>query len=147
MSVINKSIVIKAPVSKVFGFVTNPENWTRYVTSLVEVNNLSPDAPKKGSTFKWAYRMMGVKFRGKGTVTDNVKNKRFALSLEGKHPVSETYEFSDKGDGSTELKVKVEYEIPSKVFSAIADKLVVQRLNAIEARNVLEKIKLFCEGT
>jgi uncharacterized membrane protein len=146
MSVINRSVLINAPVRKVFEFVTSPENWTRYVTSLVEVRNLSADTPMKQSTFSWTYRMMGVKFSGKGSVTEYVKNKRFGLNLKGKADINEHYEFSDAGDGATKLNVKIEYEMPGEILKFIANSKLVEKLNNLEAKNVLEKVKAMCEG-
>jgi uncharacterized membrane protein len=130
----------------VFDFVTSPENWTRYVTSLVEVKNLSQDAPARESTFDWTYRMMGVKMSGKGTVTEYVKNRKFGLSLKGRASLTESYEFSDAGDGSTELNVKVDYDMPGEMLKVIANSKLVERLNNIEAKNVLDKIKVMCEA-
>lgn len=146
MSLITQSIVINAPVGKVFDFVVDPGNWTRYVTSLVDVRNMSADTPAEGSTFVWEYKMMGMKFTGKGTVTDNVRNKSFGLSLQGKFPIKETYGFVDRGDGSTEFSISIEYEVPGDLLGVIADKLLVEKLNVLEAKNVLEKIKTLCEG-
>jgi uncharacterized membrane protein len=146
MSTISKAVKINASVSKVFSVVINPENWTRYVTSLTNVGDLSPDAPAKGSTFSWEYKMMGVKFRGKGTVTENVRNKSFGLTMEGKFPVKEHYDFMDSSDGSTELKIKIEYEMPGELLKIIANIPLVEKLNALESKNVLEKIKLMCEA-
>jgi len=146
MPVISQSITINAPVGKVFDYVTNPENWTRYVTSLVDVTDLSDDTPAKGSTFSWVYKMMGLKFAGKGTVAVNEKDKRFGLTLEGKHSINESYEFSDKGDGASELKINIEYEVPGALLNALSKTGIVEKLNNIEAQQVLDKIKTFCEA-
>lgn len=146
MPVIKQSIAINAPVSKVFEYVVSPDNWTRYVTSLVDVTDFSDDVPAKGSTFSWVYKMMGLKFAGKGTVTENRKDKSFGLLLEGKHTIMEAYEFADKGGSASELKINIEYEIPGSVLGAIANKLIIEKLNNIEATQVLEKIKTVCEA-
>jgi uncharacterized membrane protein len=146
MPVISQSIEIKAPVGRVFDYVTSPENWTSYVTSLVDVTDLSEDAPKKGSTFSWVYKMMGLKFAGKGTVSNYEKDKSFGLILEGKHTIREAYDFVDKGDGASELKINIEYEMPGAVLSAIAKSSIVEKLNNIEAQQVLDKIKTLCEA-
>lgn len=146
MPVISQSVAINAPASKVFDYVTSPANWTRYVTSLVDVTDLSEETPQKGATFSWVYKMMGLKFSGKGTVTEYEKDKSFSLLLEGKHTIKEAYEFADKGDGASELKVNIEYEIPGSVLGVIANKLIIEKLNNIEATQVLEKIKTVCEA-
>lgn len=144
MATISMTRSINAPVGKVFGFVTAPENWTRYVTSLVDVRDLSPDAPKKGSTFKWEYKMFGVRFKGKGTVIDNVRNKSFSLALEGKMPIAEHYDFIDKGDSTTDLTVRIEYEMPAIMEEIMPSKLI-EKMNSLEAKNVLDKVKMLCE--
>jgi uncharacterized membrane protein len=146
MPVISQTITINAPVSKVFDYVTTPDNWTRYVTSLVDVTDLSDNTPQKGSTFSWVYKMMGLKFSGKGTVSDYEKDKSFGLMLEGKHTIKEAYEFVAKGDAASELKINVEYEMPGAVLSAIANSSIAEKLNSIEAQQVLDKIKTVCEA-
>lgn len=146
MSKVHKSVIINAPVGKVFSFVTAPENWTRYVTSLVAVTDQSPDLPAKGGTFKWQYKMMGVKMSGKGEVSESVKNKVFGLRLTGKASINEHYEFESNPDGTTTLKVGIDYEMPGEMMQAIANSKLVEKLNAMESKNVLDKIKAMCEA-
>lgn len=145
MARIIKKIVINAPAEKVFGFVTSPDNWIRYVTSLTDVRDISSMKVEAGTTFKWTYRMLGMNFHGKGHVTENVKNKRFGLKMEGSMPIIETYLFIPV-DGGTELSVEIQYEMPGKIMGAIANKGLIEKINKKEADAVLGKIKLFCEG-
>lgn len=144
MSEIKQSIVINAPVSKVFEFVTNPANWPRYVTNLMDVKDMSPDIPAKGSTFTYQYKIMGFKVDGKGTVTENIKDKSFVLSFESVVPIKERYDFVEKGDSTTEFFFNLQYEVPGQIL-AVANKLLIEKLNTIEAKNVLQKIKAECE--
>jgi len=145
MSQISQSIKINAPLSAVFDYVTNPENWTRYVTSLVDIRNLSDDEPKAGTTFEWTYRMLGVNNDGRGRIIDFEKDKEFAMEMEGSFPIKETFLFTEDGT-STELTFQINYDVPGKVLGVIADKLVVERLNVKEAVAVLNKIKDICEA-
>jgi hypothetical protein len=145
MAVISKSAHIKAPLEKVFETVTNPENWTHFVTSLEEISDLSPDAPAAGSTFRWKYNMMGIKFKGGGTITEYDKNKNFGFAFKSIVQIAEHYDFIDLGDGTTELKARVEFETPLKVLKIFHTKRMVEKLNGAEARNILNKIKILCE--
>jgi ligand-binding SRPBCC domain-containing protein len=145
MSQITQSIKINAPLTKVFDYVSNPENWTRYVTSLVDVRNMSSDTPTSGMTFDWTYRMLGVNNDGTGRITDFEKNKKIAMKMEGSFPIQETYSFAGD-EQSTELTFDINYDVPGKVLGVIADKLVVERLNVKEALAVLNKIKDICEA-
>ena len=143
MPEIKESIVIKSPVSKVFEFITNQDNWSRYITNLVEVKDMSPDMPAKGSTFTYKYKIMGFNFEGKGTVTENVKDKSFSLSFESVVPIKEGYEFLDRGN-STEFFFYLEFGIPGPM-GAIFDNRLIEKLSVMDAKNILEKIKAMCE--
>jgi coenzyme Q-binding protein COQ10 len=145
MARITQSIKINAPLSAVFDYVTNPENWTRYVTSLVDVRNVSDEVPKAGTTFEWTYRMLGVNNDGKGSIVEFEKGSKFAMAMEGSFPIKETFTF--QGDEkSSELNFEIKYDVPGKVLGVIADKLVVERMNVKEAIAVLNKIKDICEA-
>lgn len=145
MAKVSKNISINAPVSKVFSFVTSPENWTKYVTSLVDVKDVSSPKVEPGTTFRWTYRMLGMNFHGKGQVTENIKNKKFGMKMEGSFPITETYNFSSDDKG-TELYVEVEYDMPGKIMGVIANKGLMEKINKKEAETVLGKIKLLCEA-
>ena len=146
MPVVTKSMEIKAPVEKVFQVVTDPDNWTKYVSNLVEVTDLSQDIPAKCSTFAWKYRMMGFTFGGTGTVTDNQPGESFAMAFESKFPIKESYVFKDAGDGVTVLEVTIDYEMPSPMKAMFGDSSVMEKINDMESRGVLEKVRALCEN-
>ncbi len=144
MATITRKIKIGAPVERVFQFVVSPDNWTKYVTSLVDVRDVSSPKVEKGTTFTWKYRMLGMDFGGKGTVTENVSNEKFGMKMEGGFPITENYGFQ-KVDGGMELTVQVIYETPSRIMQAVSKTGLVEKLNQKEADAVLEKIKIMCE--
>lgn len=59
-------------------------------------------------------------------------------------PIKENYGFVDKGDSTTEFFFHLEYGMPAKL-DAVVDKLLVEKLNVMDAKNILEKIKAMCE--
>ena len=146
MAIIRKSVKINASAGKVFKVVTDPGNWTRYVTSLMAVTHLSKDAPGTGSTFRWEYKMMGVRFSGKGEVTENVRNRRFGLMLKGKATITEGYDFIPNEDGTTTLQINIEHDLPSALLNRMMDNALIRKLNNIESGHVLKKIKVMCEA-
>lgn len=144
MAVIKRSVEINAPLRKVFEFVSKPENWTKYVTSLIAVENISDDPIKVGTTFDWTYRMLGMDFNGKGKVLEYEQDSRFKMVMEGHFPIIETYIFQGD-DTKTTLTVQIEYDLPGKLLGVLADRVVVEKLNVKEADTVLDKIKTLCE--
>jgi hypothetical protein len=89
--------------------------------------------------------MMGMNFHGRGHVTENTKNKKFGLKMEGSFPITESYTFLPTEKG-TELSIEVQYEMPGKIMSVVANKGLMEKINKKEADNVLSKIKLLCEA-
>jgi anaerobic magnesium-protoporphyrin IX monomethyl ester cyclase len=140
-----RKININAPVRSVFEYVTDPKNWTHYVTSLVDVRNISSDPLKAGTTYEWTYRMLGINLDGIGSVVDFIKDRKFAMEMEGAFPIRETFTF--QGDStSTLLTFEIRYNVPGKVLGVMADKLVIEKLNVTEAVAVLNKVKDICES-
>ena len=144
MSKFSRKVKIKASPKEVFDFVVDPENWTKYVTSLINVRDLKPKKAGKGTKFKWTYRMMGINMHGAGEITEFVQNRRFGLKMEGKHAITENYTFASV-DGGTELTFEIEYYMPGKIMGVVEKTGLVEKLNKKESENVLGKIKMFCE--
>ncbi len=144
VSRISKAIRIKAPLDKVFDFVTDHTNWTKFVNGLVGIRNVSGTVITAGITFEWSYRMVGINFNGRGEVVSFHKNREFSMKMDGAFPVRETYRFEKDAHG-TMLSVDIEYEMPGKVLGAIADRLIIERLNRKEAESILKRIKTICE--
>lgn len=133
MSTIRESIIINAPVDRVFRFVTNPGNWTKCVESLTAVSNFSSLHMEPGTTFAWEYRAAGGTRHGIGHINQNVLNAKFSMSMDGDAALTETYTFTPREDG-TELTVQIgsSEEAPGE---------------GEEAGRILETIKKLCEET
>ncbi len=144
-STVSASVRVHAPVEKVFAYVTDPQNWTKYVTSLVEVRGLPGGAPEAGMTFEWTYRMLGINFRGAGTVSVVRKDRAFGLQMRGGFRAEESFRF-EREAAATVLTAEITYEMPGKVLGVIANRLVVEKINRKEAQAVLMKIKAICEA-
>lgn len=142
---VSKSVRIQAPLQKVFAYVTTPANWTKFVTSLVDVRDVSTPLPEKGTTFAWTYRMVGMNFDGTGTVLEYKKNRKFGMTMHSSFPIQETYRF-EGDDEATTLTVEIAYQVPGKVLGVLANRLVIEKVNAREAEAVLKKIKTICEA-
>jgi ligand-binding SRPBCC domain-containing protein len=140
-----RTIEINAPVERVFEYVTSPENWTHYVTSLVDVRGISNENLKAGTKYKWTYRMLGINLSGKGKVVNIKKNREFSLEMDGAFPIKETFNF-DGDAGSTTLTFEIRYDVPGRVLGVIANRLVVEKLNVKEAVAVLNKVRDICEA-
>ncbi len=142
MAKVKKSIIISAPVEKVFNYLADQKNQPDWIPSMVEVWDTSE--PAVGSTFKWKYKMAGVLLEGETTVTELVPNK--SLRTLSKGAVASDWLFLlEASDGRTELELTIEYTIPVPVLGKVAEKIMLKR-NEREADLAIENIKVTMES-
>jgi len=140
---IHAEVNIKAPMEKVFEFVTNPNNIPLTLPGLIENTNV-PELPvKKGDKFNFKYKLLGVIIEGI-VVVDEIHSPtiyNFSTSL---GITSHWKEQLSEKDGSTNLVLDVEYETPESLFEKI--KLdVAKQANQKDAEQFLQNIKLALE--
>jgi uncharacterized membrane protein len=142
MKEITKSVLINAPVEKVYEFLANPENLPAVWPSLVEVKNVKWDPSGKHS-FDWTYKMVGIHFHGHADTTQVEKSRRVVSKNEGGIASTFHYTYESK-NGGTQLGLRVEYEMPNKVLAKLAEPLVT-RLNERETETFLNNVKMVME--
>lgn len=143
MAKIEKSILINAPVEKVFEFMSKPENLPEIWPSLQEVRNVQP-LPNGGYCYDWSYKMAGLRFDGKAEWIEFVKNQRIVDKNESSIP--STFVWSYRADnGGARVTVNVDYTIPSAALGKLAEP-IIHRMNEHEAEIVLANLKARMEG-
>lgn len=127
---IEKSIVIKAPVEKVFAFVTNVDNFGKTQPPEMEMEVLSRDeGPSRvGFTAKIRAKAGGQVWEVEDEITEFVENERYSGRQKGgalkKFVHTSLFE---PVEGGTKLTSIVEYELPFSLLGAIMDKLKVRK--------------------
>ena len=124
MPTINSSTKIKAPVDKVFAYVTDPTNLAEWMVGITEVKDVTGSGV--GQHHHWTYKMVGVPLHGKTTITEHVPNERFATKSEGGATSIFTFTFAPH-EGGTKLNMNVDYTIPIPVLGKLAEQLVLKR--------------------
>jgi len=144
MSKISKSIDVQAPVERVYEFMTKPDNLPSIWPSLVEVSKaeLKPDG---WHSFDWVYKMAGIRFTGHSETTEVEANRRYVSKNERGIPSTFEFLFDAKGN-KTHVTINVDYTIPGKLLSRLAEPLV-HRMNEREAETLLLNLKDHMEVT
>lgn len=140
---IEKSIVIDAPIERVFGIAAQVERIPEWFP--IDVRNSSVKVAEKGGTYEWTYTMLGMKFDGKGEFVEVTPGERVYLKTEGGIPSTFDYRYAREGDAKTRVSVTIDYEVPGKLLGKIADKLIVERVNENTAEHALKNLKSLCE--
>lgn len=141
MQTVKKSIDIHAPVDRVFSYVEDPNNQLEWMTSLMDVRNISGGAQEL--QFEWTYKMAGVSLDGETARSQHIVNERLVSKSKG--GIESTFDFVfTPTDSGTRLDLTIEYEIPIPVLGKLAEKIVAKR-NERETELNLQSIKENCE--
>ena len=132
-----KTIIISAPVEKVFNYVEDPTNLPEIWSSLVEVKDVER-LPNGGTKLGWVYKMTGVRFEGTTETTEYVANQR--LVTKNKGGVSSIITWTFESEDDTKVTFEVDYTLNIPVLRKLAEPLLV-KLNENEADLLLSNLK------
>lgn len=136
---LKKSIVIRAPVEKVFTYMRDARSNLEWLPGVMEITDVHDTPEHVGSHFRWAYKMAGLRFEGQTTLVEYVANKR--MVTEGKGAISNRWQFDYTATPEgTRLDLDVQYTIPMLVLGRLAEK-AIQGQNEREAELALSNVK------
>jgi uncharacterized protein YndB with AHSA1/START domain len=143
MVTVEQTIVIHAPVEKVFGFATVPSHLPEFWPSMVEVKDVQP-LPNGGHRFSWVYKMVGMRFDGTSEDVEYAPNQRLVQKSRGGIEATITWTFLSAAEG-TQVSFKGEYTVPVPLFGRVAEAVIV-KVNEHEAQALLANLKAQMEG-
>ena len=135
---IEKTITINAPVEKVFGYVSEPTNLLEIWPSLVEVKDVQR-LPNGGHSFRWVYKMAGMRFEGSSEITEYVANQRAVTKTKGGIESIHTAIYQPEA-GGTKVTIEVEYTVPIPLLGRLVEAFIVKQ-NEHEAEVYLANLK------
>jgi hypothetical protein len=138
MAKLMKSILIGAPVEKIFAYMNNPNNLPEIWPSMVEVKDVQT-LPNGGACFNYIYKMAGIRLEGFSEDTEYVLNQRTVSKSSGGIEGWTTFSYETTGQG-TKVTVDEEYKVPVPVIGKLAE-VVIIKLNEHEADVLLENLK------
>jgi uncharacterized protein YndB with AHSA1/START domain len=142
-SALEKTITINAPIEKVFGYVEEPTNLPEIWPSLVEAKDVQR-LPNGGTSFRWVYKMAGVRFEGTSEDTDYVANQRVVSKTKGGIESTVTWTFQPEA-GGTKVTYEAEYTVPIPLLGKLAESFIVKQ-NEGEAELILANLKARMEA-
>ena len=148
MTKIEKSIIINAPIKKVFAFVTDPNNFARAQPPETQTKVLSrPEGPLAvGRSWRMSMKAAGQLYEWENEITEVIENQKVSGRQKGgafkKLEWTQSFEPSD---GSTKFSFAAEYEMPYSLFGKIIDKLKVEKETNKNFDYFIKKIKELIE--
>jgi uncharacterized membrane protein len=116
MALVERDIVINAPMDAIYSFGAVPDNLPQWYVGITAVN-ADGVWPEVGGQVGVTYHASGIDF--------------------------ELY--TDEG-GGTHAFVAFDYDLPGGVLGQMADKLVVEQMNIENGEQSLSNLKAICEG-
>jgi hypothetical protein len=142
--IVSSSLLIKAPVSKIFDFLANPQNHllidgSGQLQDFIDV----PERLFLGAKFSMDIKM-GPKYKVTNTVIEFEENKVIAWKHFGRHVWK--YELEDKGDNATLVTESWNWgTMPFGTRTGI-EILGFPKKNLENIRKTLEKIAILCSN-
>ncbi len=128
MAEIHKSVTIEAPVEKAFEIVDDPENFPRYVPNVSQVVDVHRSDRRLGDSFRVIYKVLGLTFDEKFTVTDYQRLNRITATFEGGMKGTFAWSFEPQGH-KTKVSVDINYRLAGGAIGKAVDALLLERTN------------------
>ena len=138
-----KTITINAPVEKVFAYIGEPTNLPEIWPSMVEAKDVQR-LPNGGTSFRWVYKMAGVRFEGTSEDTEYVANQRVVSKTKGGIESTVTWTVEPEA-GGTKVTFEAEYIVPIPLLGKLAEAFIVKQ-NEREAETLLANLKARMEA-
>jgi uncharacterized membrane protein len=146
MAHLKKSILVQAPLEKVYALARDPQRWTTWYLGFSGPEKLI-GAGEVGTIVKHSYLMSGMHF----PVTTRVVEDRVSPQgaqwkgvVEGPLAGEHTWTYTPK-KGGTQVTVDMEYSVPEKLVSAMVDRFIIEYLQERSMEQTLLNLKLLCE--
>jgi uncharacterized membrane protein len=142
MSGLETSIVIRAPVDKVYAYWALPEHvfsWPN-VVHITDVQRL----PNGGASYRWTYSLGGMRLDGTVEDVELVSNERHARKIGGAIDVMLIARFQPEEEG-TRVTLEVNYRVPIPVLGKMAEAFILQGMER-EINAMLANLKRALEA-
>ena len=143
MAKVEKTITINAPVENIFSYISDPTNLPEFWPSLVEIKDVQP-LPNGGHSFRFVYKMVGVRLEGTSEDTEFAVNQRNVNKTKGAIESTITAEFQPEDDG-TKMTLELEYIVPIPVLGKVAEAIII-KANEREFELMLANLKDMVEA-
>ena len=143
MPSVEKSIIINAPVEKIFEYATDQTHMPEIWPSMVNVKVLEK-LPNGGTKSQYTYKMAGMQFEGISVDTEFIPNQRTVSRTEGGIDSEVIWEYQPEGE-ATKLTIKTTYTIPIPLFGKLAEPFILKQ-NENEAEIILANLKARMEA-
>lgn len=144
MATIEKNIVINASTTSIDQYAINARTWPEWAAG-VEAVEVDATFPEQGGQARVKYKSAGLTFDITFTTRAIVHGSYVIWDMEGMINGYQHWTYMETQAGYV-VNCKFEYTMPGGGLGAIADKLIVERMNAANIEQTLANLKRVVEG-
>lgn len=122
---VQATATINAPAEKIFGYITVPTNMPEIWPSMLEASDIRP-LPNGGNTFRWVYKMAGVRLNGSSEDSELIPNQRVVSVTKGGIESKITWTPQPIA-GGTMVTFEAEYIVPVPLLGRLAEAFIAKQ--------------------
>ena len=124
MTEIKKSILINAPIYKVFDFASNYLKWQEFFVGISDIRPITDITDDNGARFLYKVQLMGMKV-SVGTEFQQFKRNEGWIGQSFKGLDAQTQWIFKESDGKTEFTYIQRYKLPFYMGGNLIDKKII----------------------
>jgi carbon monoxide dehydrogenase subunit G len=138
MAHVQRNVSIKAPMDKVFNYITDPMSSEEWSPGIEKISGVVGKGV--GRREKWVYKMAGMRFNGESVVQEMKFPDHYVLESVAGIISKWVFKLEKYYDGDTKLYLDVEYSIPIPLLGKMAEKVILGQ-NEKVADRIVNNIK------
>lgn len=131
-------VEIAAPIERVFTFDSNPENWSRTMPSLQDLEVL--EETENGARMQATYKLLGIALDTEMELTIVQPNEHILVTVESTGMKGEVHNYFSETDAGTEIRHQADYEFGESLRDRLLEP-VATRYNNRQFKNHLQNTK------
>ncbi|MEF8781150.1 MAG: SRPBCC family protein [Haloferacaceae archaeon] len=143
MHTFEHTVEIAAPVEHVFAFDSDPENWTRTMASMRDLEII--EETEEGARMRASYTLLGISTDLEMELTVVEPNEHIVVTMEGDGVTGELHNYFAETDSGTQLRHHAEYDLGDSLFDRIVAP-VASSYNDRQLKSHLENTKDMVEA-
>ncbi|MEF8814797.1 MAG: SRPBCC family protein [Halovenus sp.] len=143
MSEFKHSVEIEAPIEYVFEFDSDPENWTKTMPGLRDLEIV--EETEESVRMTAVYEMLGMSIDIEEELTIVEPNEHYRVTIEGDEVSGEVNNYFEGIDNGTRISHRAEFEFGDSLFDRLLAP-VARRYNERQFKNHLQHTKELIEA-
>ncbi len=146
MPTVQKSILINAPVGRVFATHDDPRRVPEYMPGMVRVADVVRTRRRIGDSQRLTYSVLGLRFPTKMTIQEWEKDRRMVVKLEGGLNGTFTATYDPQGS-ATRVTWRIDYALKPRILDKAVNLPLAEGMNEKNVQRGLENLKMICESS